>query len=124
MLGWVVGRGRHYKNCSVIAITLHYVFALLHNALYLWRIVFTSNSYRFRLFAGIIAYDSYLSELAAQHYHFTLLSFKVTYESVIASREETALIWRLCCPVLELYFLIQNIQKSLISFALLYNAFP
>ncbi len=75
MLGWVVGRGRHYKRYSVIAIMLHYVFALLHNALNLWRIVITSGSYRFRLFAGIIAHDSYLSELAGQHYHFNLLLF-------------------------------------------------
>jgi hypothetical protein len=47
----------------VIAITLRYVFALLHNALYLWRIVIASDSYHFRLFAGVIAYDSYCSEL-------------------------------------------------------------
>jgi hypothetical protein len=45
---------------SVIAIRLRYVFALLHNALYLWRIVFASDSYR--------------SELAGQRYRFTLLS--------------------------------------------------
>jgi hypothetical protein len=32
-------RGRHHKRYSVIAITLRYIFALLHNALYLWRIV-------------------------------------------------------------------------------------
>jgi hypothetical protein len=38
-------------------------FALLHNALYLWRIVITSDSYCFRLFAGVIAYNSYRSEL-------------------------------------------------------------
>jgi hypothetical protein len=30
---------------SVIAITLRYVFALLHNALYLWRIVIASDSF-------------------------------------------------------------------------------
>ena len=65
----------HYKRYSVITITLHYVFALLHNALYLCRIVIASDSYRFRLFAGIIAYDSYRSELAGQHYRFTSLSF-------------------------------------------------
>jgi hypothetical protein len=28
------------------------------------------NSYRFRLFAGVIAYDSYRSELAGQRYSF------------------------------------------------------
>ncbi len=40
---------------SVIAITLRYVFELLHNASYLWRIVIASDSYRFRLFVGVIA---------------------------------------------------------------------
>jgi hypothetical protein len=29
----------------------------LYNALYLWRIVIASDSYRFRLFVGAIAYD-------------------------------------------------------------------
>ena len=50
-------RGRHQKRYSVIAITLRYVFALSHtgNALYLWRIVIAFDSYRFRLFAGVIA---------------------------------------------------------------------
>jgi hypothetical protein len=86
-------RGRHYKRYSVIAITLHNVFSLLHNALYLWRIVVASDSYRFRLFAGVIAHDSYRSELAGQCYRFTSLSFWVTYASVIASREVIALIW-------------------------------
>jgi hypothetical protein len=71
-------RGQHYKCNSVIAITLRYVFALLHNALYLWRIVIAFDSYRFRLLADFIAYDSYRSELAGQHYCFTLLSFRVT----------------------------------------------
>jgi hypothetical protein len=47
-------RGRHRKRYSLIAIMLCYVFALLHNALYLWRIVIASDSYRFRLFVGII----------------------------------------------------------------------
>jgi hypothetical protein len=28
-------RGQHHKHCSVKAITLRYVFALLYNALYL-----------------------------------------------------------------------------------------
>jgi hypothetical protein len=48
---------------------LHYVFVLLHNALYLLRIVIASNSYCFRLSRGVIAYDSYCSELAGQRYH-------------------------------------------------------
>ncbi len=68
-------RGRHHKCYSVIAITLHYVFALLHNALYMWRIVIASDSYGFRLFAAVIAYDSYRSELANQRYRFISLSF-------------------------------------------------
>ncbi len=68
-------RGRHYKRYSVIAIMLRYVFAFLHNALYLLRIVITSDSYRFGPFSGVIAYDSYLSELTGQRYRFTLLSF-------------------------------------------------
>jgi hypothetical protein len=59
---------------SVIAIMLCYIFVLLHNALYLWRIVIASDSYRFRLFAGIIASDTYHTELAGQRYRFTLLS--------------------------------------------------
>jgi hypothetical protein len=59
---------------SIIAITLCYVFALLHNALYLWKIVIASNSYRFRLFAGVIASESYCFELAGQRCCFTLLS--------------------------------------------------
>jgi hypothetical protein len=53
---------------------LRYAFALLHNALYLWRIVLASDSYRFGLIAGVIASDGYCSELAGQHYRFTLLS--------------------------------------------------
>jgi hypothetical protein len=50
---------------------LCYVFALLHNALYPWRIVIASDSYRFRLFAGDIAYDSYHSGLAGQQIPWT-----------------------------------------------------
>jgi hypothetical protein len=53
---------------------LRYVFALLHNALYLWRIVIASDTYRFRVFVGIIASNSYCSELAGQRYRFTSLS--------------------------------------------------
>ncbi len=67
-------RGRHHKCHSIIAIMLCYVFALMHNVLYLWRIVIASDSYRFKLFAGVIPSDSYCSELAGQRYHFTLLS--------------------------------------------------
>jgi hypothetical protein len=48
-------------------------FASLHNALNLLRIVIASNSYRFRLFAGIMASDSYSSELAGQRYRYTSL---------------------------------------------------
>jgi hypothetical protein len=59
---------------SVIAITLCYIFALLHNALNLWRIIVASDSYRFRLFVGVIASNIYCSELAGQRYRFTLLS--------------------------------------------------
>jgi hypothetical protein len=70
---------------SVIAITLRYVFALLHNALYLWRIVIASDSYRFSLFVGVIASDSYCSELAGQCSCFTSLSLWVTLASVITS---------------------------------------
>jgi hypothetical protein len=66
----------------------------LHNALYLWRIVIAFDSYCCRLFAGIIAYDNYRSELAGQCYLFTLLSFWKTYTSVIAYREVKVLIWR------------------------------
>jgi hypothetical protein len=75
---------------GAIAITLRYVFALLHNALCLWRIVIASDSYRFRLFAGVIASDSYCSELAGQRYRFTALSLWATYASIFASREVTA----------------------------------
>jgi hypothetical protein len=57
------------NTISVIAITLRYVFALLLNALYLWRIVIASDSYRYSLFAAVIASDSYCSELAGQCYH-------------------------------------------------------
>ncbi len=67
-------RGQHHKHCSVIAITLRYVFALLYNALYLLRIVIAFDSYGFRLFAGVIASDSYRSELGGQRYCFTSLS--------------------------------------------------
>ncbi len=69
-----LAKGRHHKRYSVIAITLRYVFALLHNALYLCRIVIAFVSYRFRLFAGVIASDSYRSELVGQRYRFTLSS--------------------------------------------------
>jgi hypothetical protein len=73
----LTARGRHHKRYSVIAITLRYIFALLHNALYLCRIVIASYSYRFRLSAGVIAYDSYRSELevsviASLRYRFEL----------------------------------------------------
>jgi hypothetical protein len=70
---WTAIRGRHQKRYSVIAKTLRYVFTLLHNALYLWRIVSAFDIYRFRLFAGSIASDSYLFELAGQRYRFTSL---------------------------------------------------
>jgi hypothetical protein len=61
-------RGRHHKRYGDKVITLRYVFALLHNALYLWRIFIASVSYRFRLFADVIASDSYRSGLAGQRY--------------------------------------------------------
>ncbi len=80
-----ITRGWHYKLYSVIAIMLRYVSTFLHNDLYLWRIVIASDSYHFRLFADVITYDSSHSELAGQHYRFTLLLFSVTYASVIAS---------------------------------------
>jgi hypothetical protein len=54
------------------------------------RFISVENSYRFRLFA----YDSYRSELAGQRYRFTSLLYRVTYASVISSREVTALILR------------------------------
>ncbi len=41
---------------------LCYVFALLHNALHLWRIVIASDSSCFKLFVGVIASNSYCSE--------------------------------------------------------------
>jgi hypothetical protein len=46
-------RGQYHKCYSVITITLCYIFALLHCALYLWRIVIAFDSNRFRLFAGV-----------------------------------------------------------------------
>ncbi len=67
-------RGRHHKRYNVIAITLRYVFVLKHKALYLWKIVIASNSYRFRLFADVITFENYRSELAVQCYRFTSLS--------------------------------------------------
>ncbi len=66
--------GSEVGTISVIATTLHYVFALLHKALYLWRIAIASDSYRFRHFAGVIAYDSYRSDLAGQLYFVIVLS--------------------------------------------------
>jgi hypothetical protein len=72
--GLLLCRGRHHKRYSIIAIMLPYIFVLLHNALYLWRIVIASNSYRFRVFAGVNASESYHSELAGQRYCFTSLS--------------------------------------------------
>jgi hypothetical protein len=45
---------------------------LLNNSLFLWRIVIAFDSYHFRVFTGIIASDSYRSELAGQRYCFTL----------------------------------------------------
>jgi hypothetical protein len=78
---------------------------LLHNALYLWRIVIASDSHRFRLFAGIIAYDSYRSELAGQRYR--LLSFCATYASVFfyCKRFKKALLFLrhriMLCPNVE-----------------------
>ncbi len=39
--------GRHQKRYSIIAITLHYDFALSHNAFILFKIVIASYSYRF-----------------------------------------------------------------------------
>jgi hypothetical protein len=71
----------YFSSCHKITsysevgtIILCYVFALLHNALYLWRIDITSDSYRFRLFVGIITSDSYCSELAGQRHRFTSLT--------------------------------------------------
>jgi hypothetical protein len=65
-MGHTVIRGWHHRHYSEM---LRYIFALLHNALYLKRIVIASDSYCFRLFTGIIA-DSYRSELEGQHYRF------------------------------------------------------
>ncbi len=66
-------KGWHHKRYSVIAITLHYIFALLHNVISVEN-SYCFDSYRFRLFAGVIASDSYSSELAGQRFHFSLLS--------------------------------------------------
>jgi hypothetical protein len=50
----------HHKRYNVISMTLHYVFALWHNASTLWR--------------QVITFDSYLSVLIGNRYSFLSLS--------------------------------------------------
>ncbi len=63
LLTELVSRVRHRKCDSVIAITLHYIFALSHNASTLWRKVIASFSYPFGLIEIVIASYSYRSSL-------------------------------------------------------------
>jgi hypothetical protein len=58
-----VVRGRHQKRYSVLAITLRYVFELLHNASTLRRQVIASYSYRSGLIEIIIASYRYPFDL-------------------------------------------------------------
>ncbi len=63
-------RGRHYKRYSVIATTLCYVFALLHNALYLWRIVITVEFSQALSLMIVIALSLQVSVIASLCYRF------------------------------------------------------
>ncbi len=126
---------------SVITITLRYIFALLHNVLYLQRIVNASDSYRCRIFAGVIASDSALSlqvsviallryryclSNISKHYHFygsngvilmiTLPEFFIDSSPILPRKKGNS--------IQKLHFLLPNIQKSLVIFALSCNALP
>ncbi len=67
------GRGRHLKRYSVIAITLHYIFALSYNVLTLWRNVIASISYRSEHIGAVINSISYRFSVFASA--FQLLQF-------------------------------------------------
>ncbi len=77
------GRGRHFKRCSVIAITLRYDFALLHNAFIPYRKVIASNSYRSEHIEPVIAFNSYRSDVIDQRYRISslLLLGKIAFKS-------------------------------------------
>ncbi len=115
-----VARGRHYKRYSAIAITLRYVFALLHNALYLWRIVITSDSYRFRLRGHYRLW--YLSLWACRSLHFVIVLSNIRKRYCFWGSNGVNSVITL--PSSRIKFLLQNIQNSLVIFALLYNALP
>jgi hypothetical protein len=63
-------KGRHHKRYSLIAITLRYVFALLHNALYLWRIVFALDFSLALLLLKVITVSLQVSVIASLRYRF------------------------------------------------------
>ncbi len=69
---------------SVIAITLHYNFALLYNAFILCRIVITSNSYSSENLEPIIALYSYRSDIIDKCYciYFLSLLGKIAFNSI------------------------------------------
>jgi hypothetical protein len=69
-LTWLIYRGRHQKRYSVIAITLCYVFALLLNALYLWRIVIALDFSLALSLLKVIALSLQVSVVASIRYRF------------------------------------------------------
>jgi hypothetical protein len=73
---WVDTRGRHLKHYSVISITLRYVFALLLNALPLWRVI-ASIIYRSRHIGAVITSYSYCSKLICRSA--LMLLFVITF---------------------------------------------
>ncbi len=62
--------GWHHKRYSVIAIMLRYVFALLHNALYLWRIVVALEFSLALLLLKVIALSLQVSVITSLCYRF------------------------------------------------------
>jgi hypothetical protein len=69
-----VVRGRRHKRYNFIVITLHYVFVLLHNALYLWIIVIALDFSRALLFLIVPALSLQVSVVASLRYRFEQLT--------------------------------------------------
>ncbi len=70
-----IHRERHLKHYRVLAITLHYVFASLYNALTLWRNVTASISYRSEHIGSVIASCTYRYKLIDQFRLLTTFSY-------------------------------------------------
>jgi hypothetical protein len=73
---------------------LHYIFALLNNALTLWRNIIASISYRSEHVEAVIASYSYRSKLIDQRYRFYYCSSAFPYLDLFFNFSKYFLVYR------------------------------